>query len=117
MVRTYGDTRNASYTTAATLKEAGIPFAFQSGYEGYVPKTRIVTYEASVAAANGLSAADALAAMTINAAHILGIDKRVGSLEVGKDADIVLFDGDPLEYITHVCGVIVNGAIVSETCR
>ena len=79
-----------------------IPFALQSGYEGYVPKTRVVLFEAALAAANGLTSAEALAAITIDAARILGIDERVGSLEPGKDGDLALFDGDPFEYTTHV---------------
>lgn len=114
MVRTYGATQNASFTTAAKLHEAGIPFAFQSGYEGYVPKTRIVLYEAAVATAYGLPRVAALEALTINPARILGIADHVGSLEEGKDADIVLYDGDPFEYTTHVTGVIIDGKVVKE---
>ncbi|MDZ7714649.1 MAG: amidohydrolase family protein [Balneolaceae bacterium] len=111
-VRTYGGTQNASFETAGKLAEAGIPFAFQSGYEGYVPKTRIILFEAAIAVANGLSRVDALKALTIDAAKILGIDNRVGSLTKGKDADIVLYDGDPFEYTTHVTNVIIDGKVV-----
>ncbi len=114
MVRTYGDTQNASFTTAAKLHEADIPFAFQSGFESYVPKTRIVLYEAGVASAYGLPREAALNALTKSPSQILGIDKRVGSLQEGKDADIVLFDGDPLEYTTHIRSVIVDGKVVKE---
>ncbi len=114
MVRTYGATENASFTTAAKLHEAGIPFAFQSGFESYVPKTRIVLFEAGIAVAYGLPREAALEAMTSSPARILGIDDRVGSLAEGKDADIVLFDGDPFEYTTKVQGVIVDGEIVGE---
>ncbi|MEP0823742.1 MAG: amidohydrolase family protein [Ignavibacterium sp.] len=117
MVRTGDETKNASFTTAAKLRDAGIRFAIQSGYEGYVPKVRVVLFEAAVAAANGLSFEDALRSVTIDAARILGVEARVGSLERGKDADVVLFDGDPFEYTTRTCAVIINGAIVSETCR
>ena len=117
MVRPNGDTRNVSMETAAMLKAAGIPFALQSGFEGYVPKTRVVLFEAALAAANGLSFDDALAAITINAARIIGVDNRVGSLEPGKDGDVVVFDGDPFEYTTHVCGVVINGTVVSEKCH
>ncbi|MBD3617135.1 MAG: amidohydrolase family protein [Gracilimonas sp.] len=109
MIRPGGDAKNASLETAAKLYEAGIPIAFQSGYEGYVPKTRVVHYEAGVAAANGLGKDNALKVLTIDAAKLLGIDNRVGSLERGKDADLVMFNGDPLEYITNVTGVIING--------
>jgi imidazolonepropionase-like amidohydrolase len=117
MIRPVGDARNSSMETAAKLRAAGIPFAIQSGHEGYVPKVRVVLFEAAIAMANGLTREQALASITIDAAKIIGVDKRVGSLEAGKDADIVLFDGDPFEYTTHVCGVIINGQIVSETCR
>ena len=111
MIRTFGDSKNASMETASKLYETGIPFAFQSGYEGYVPKTRVILFEAAVAVANGLDRQQALRALTINAAKLLGIDKRVGSLEKGKDADLVLFDGDPFEYTSQVTGVIINGNI------
>ncbi len=112
MVRPFGETKNASFETAAKLKEAGIPFAFQSSYEGYVPKTRISRYEAAIAAAHGLGLENALYASTMGAARILGVDGRVGSLERGKDADIVLFDGDPFEYLTRVNAVIIDGKVV-----
>lgn len=112
MIRTYGDSKNATFETAGKLYEAGIPIAFQSGYEGYVPKTRVISYEAGVAAANGLGKENALKVLTIDAAKLLGIDSRVGSLEAGKDADIAMFNGDPLEYITNVTGVIINGVKV-----
>lgn len=109
MIRPGGDAKNASMETAAKLYEAGIPIAFQSGYEGYVPKTRVVHFEAGVAAANGLGKENALKILTIDAAKMLGIDHRVGSLEQGKDADLVMYNGDPLEYITNITGVIING--------
>ncbi|MCB0291122.1 MAG: amidohydrolase family protein [Calditrichaeota bacterium] len=114
MARPRGDSRNLSLETAAKLHQAGIPFAFQSGYESYVPKTRVVLFEAAIAAANGLAREDALAALTINSAKILGIDRRVGSLEKGKDADLVIFGGDPFEYTTHVCTVMVDGEVVVQ---
>lgn len=112
-----GATQNASLETPAKLQEAGIPFAFQSGYEAYVPKTRVILFEAAIAAANGLSFEDTLAALTIEPAKILGLDNRVGSLEEGKDADLAIFDGDPFEYTSHVCAVVIDGRLVSETCR
>jgi imidazolonepropionase-like amidohydrolase len=112
MIRPFGEAKNSSFETAAMLYEAGIPVAFQSGYEGYVPKSRVVRYEAAIAAANGLGMENALRSITLGAAEILGIDSRVGSLERGKDADIVLFDGDPFEYLTNVENVIINGELV-----
>ena len=117
MFRAGGETESLSLETASKLKKAGISFALQSGYEIYVPKTRVVLFEAATAAANGLSQKDALAAVTIDAARILGIDNRVGSIEKGKDADLAMFDGDPFEYTTHCTGTIINGRIVSEIVR
>ena len=109
--------RNGSFETAARLAEAGIPFAIQTGFEDYVPKTRVLLWEAAIAAANGLGPERALEAVTLGAAHILGIDGRVGSIEVGKDADLALFDGDPFEYTTHICGVIIESEVLSRECR
>lgn len=117
MARPYGEQENLSLETAALLKKAGIPVALQSGYEGYVPKTRVVLLEAAMAAANGLTFDDALALVTIDAAKLLGIDNRVGSIEPGKDADLALFDGDPFEFSTHVTGVVIDGVVVSEEVR
>lgn len=117
MARPFGDLENMTFTLAAQLHKAGIPFAFQSGYEAYVPKTRVVHFEAAMAAAYGLSQKQALAACTINAARILGLDDRIGSLEKGKDADLVLFNGDPLETTTRTTRVIIDGKVVSGKGR
>jgi imidazolonepropionase-like amidohydrolase len=117
MVRQYGEYENASFTTGAVLKAAGIPFAYQSGYEGYVPKTRVVLFEAGVAAANGLAWNDALASITIDAARVIGLGNRIGSLEVGKDGDVALFDGDPFEYASHAVGVVIDGKPVSTAAQ
>jgi len=117
MYRSGDDAENLSFETASTLRKAGIRVALQSGFEAYVPKSRIVLFEAAIAAANGLSFDEALATITIDAARILGIDNRVGSLEVGKDGDVALYDGDPFEYTTHATGVVVEGQVVSETVQ
>ena len=117
MYRAGGETENLSMETASKLKAAGIPTAMQSGYETYVPKTRVVLFEAGAAAANGLSMRDALATVTIDAARILGVENRIGSIAVGKDADLAMYDGDPFEYTTHCTGTIINGQLVSEVIR
>ncbi|MGC4050697.1 MAG: amidohydrolase family protein [Paludibaculum sp.] len=117
MQRSSGDAENLSMETAGKLAAAGVPFALQSGFEGYVPKTRVVLWEAALAAANGLAADKALGSITIDAARLLGVEKRVGSLEAGKDADVALYDGDPFEYTTHCVGVLIDGKVVSETAR
>ena len=117
MARMNGQLENASFETAARLRAAGIDIALQSGYEGYVPKTRVVLFEAGIAAANGLSFEEALRAITIDAARIIGVDGRVGSIAVGKDGDLALYDGDPFEYTTHCTATVINGAVVHDSPR
>ncbi|MEE3199385.1 MAG: amidohydrolase family protein [Planctomycetota bacterium] len=117
MARFNGELENASFETASLLKKAGIRVTIQSGYESYVPKTRVVLFEAAVAAANGLGLEGALELITSSAADVLGISKRVGSLAVGKDGDLALFDGDPFEYSTHCIGTIIEGQVVSDSRR
>ncbi|HZI19833.1 MAG TPA: amidohydrolase family protein [Pyrinomonadaceae bacterium] len=117
MYRASGEAENLSMETPALLRRAGVPFALQSGFEGYVPKTRVVLFEAAVAAAYGLSFEEALSAVTSDAARLLGVQDRVGSIEAGKDADLALFDGDPFEYTTHTTAVVINGRLVSEEAR
>ncbi|MCL4813856.1 MAG: amidohydrolase family protein [Vicinamibacteraceae bacterium] len=117
MMRAGGDAENMTMEAAALLRKQGIPVALQSGFEGYVPKTRVVLFEAAAAAAYGLTFEQALAAITIDAARLLGVDDRVGSLAAGKDGDLVLFDGDPFEYTSHVTGVVIDGQVVSEARR
>lgn len=113
MQRASGETENISFETAAHLQAKGIPFALQSGFEAYVPKTRVILFEAGIAAANGLTFDQALASITINSARMIGVANRVGSLEAGKDGDVAMYDGDPFEYTTHCVGTVIEGKIVS----
>ena len=117
MARNGGDMVNMTRESAALLTAAGIPVSIETGYEGYVPKTRILLFEAAQAIPYGLSFNDALKAITINPAKLLGLEKRVGTLEKGKDADIVLYNGDPFEYLTKVCMVFIEGEPVSDNCK
>lgn len=118
MARASGDMLNMTMENAAILTKAGIPVSIESGFEGYVPKTRIVLFEAAAAIRYGLSYEDALKAITINPAKLLGLDKQIGSIEKGKDADLVLFNGDPFEYTTKPCMVIIDGKVeVQNQCQ
>lgn len=117
MARNGGDMVNMTRESAALLTAAGIPVSIETGYEGYVPKTRILLFEAAQAVPYGLSFNDALKAITINPAKLLGLEKRIGTIEKGKDADIVLYNGDPFEYLTKVCMVFINGELVSDNCK
>ena len=112
-----GETENISFETAATLRAKGIPVALQSGFEGYVPKTRVALFEAAIASANGLTTEQALATITSDAATILGVADRIGSLRPGLDGDVAIFDGDPFEYATHCTAVVIDGRVVSEEPR
>jgi imidazolonepropionase-like amidohydrolase len=108
------ETFNTTLNNAALLANRGIPLAITSGFEAYVPKTRVPLFEAALAMANGLGSDRALRAITLDAARILKIDNDRGSLEPGKVADIVLFDGDPFEYTTHVTHVVLDGKVVFD---
>ncbi|MBK7558337.1 MAG: amidohydrolase family protein [Chitinophagaceae bacterium] len=117
MARNGGDMVNMNMESASLLTKAGITVSIETGYEGYVPKTRILLFEAAQAMVFGLGFDDALKAITLNPARLLGIADKVGSIEKGKDADLVLFNGDPFEYLSKVCGVMIDGVMVKEDCR
>ncbi len=106
------ETYHSYLGNAASLADANIPLAITSGGEGYVPKTRVARFEAAIAAVHGLGFERALASVSLDAAKLLRIDDRYGSLQAAKVADLVLFDGDPFEYATHVTHVIVDGRVV-----
>jgi imidazolonepropionase-like amidohydrolase len=106
------ETLNSQLCNAAVLADHKIPLAIGTGFEGYVPKTRVLRYEAAMAMVNGLGRERALAAATLDAARILGVDDRVGSIEPGKVADLVLYDGDPFEHTSHVTYTIQDGRVV-----
>jgi len=94
------------FTNAKTLHDAGIPFAIQTTD---AHNTRSLPYHAASAAAFGLPKEEALKAVTIYPASIWGVADRLGSLEVGKNATVIVTDGDPLEIRTNVRRVFING--------
>lgn len=73
--------------------------------------------EAAYAVGGGLDEQIALEAITINPAEMLGVADRVGSLQVGKDADIIILDGHPLHYRAFVETTIVNGKVLYEKSK
>ena len=109
MSRTRGDLENGTMELAKLLAAADVPFAMQSGFEAYVPKTRVVLWEAGISVMHGLAYDKAMRALTVDAARMCGVEDRVGTLEAGKDADLALFDGDPFEYTSHCLGVVIDG--------
>lgn len=74
----------------------------------------LLLLSAAVAVKEGMSYKEALKALTINPAKSLGLDHRIGSLKKGKDADLVIFDGDPLKSMSKVMMTIIDGEIVYE---
>jgi imidazolonepropionase-like amidohydrolase len=108
------ETYHSYLGNAAALADRHIPLAIGTGFEGYVPKTRVLRHEAAIAMVNGLGFDRALKAVTLDAARLLGIADRYGSLEVGKAADLVLYDGDPFEHSTHVLNTVIGGRVVFD---
>lgn len=103
-----------SYAAAGRLAEAGVKFAFGTG--GY-QNIRLLPYNAAISVAWGLSRDEAIKALTINAAEILGVADRVGSIEPGKLANLVVAKGDPLEIRTQITHVFINGRNVGIDTR
>jgi imidazolonepropionase-like amidohydrolase len=91
---------DAPFKLASQLDEAGVLFAFQMDGDMEPIQNRNLAFAAGVAIANGLEKEAALEAITINAAKILGIDNRTGSLEVGKEANFIVTDGDLFDIRT-----------------
>jgi imidazolonepropionase-like amidohydrolase len=101
-----------SFKTAGVLAEAGVKIALMSDHP--VIPTKNATIYAALAIKGGLEKTEALKAITINPAEILGVADRVGSIEPGKDADLIIFDGNPLDINTNIINVYVNGKRVEN---
>ena len=101
------ENQGVSLENAARLQRAGVLVAIAGDRTGhYARQTR---YNAGIAVTNGLPMNEALKAITINPATIYGVADRFGSLEVGKDGDLVIWDGDPFEPMTQPVAVVVRG--------
>jgi len=100
------------YKTPAALQKAGVLFALNDTHDE--SRYRNLSFNAGTAATYGLTKEQALQAITLNAAKILGVDNRTGSLEVGKDANIVICDGDILDMkSSNVSAAFIQGRQVS----
>ena len=109
------DAYDALYETAAKLQEAGVRFCISTGDPG--PEVRNLAQYAGMAAAFGLSKADALKAVTLYPAQILNVADRLGSIEVGKMANLVVTDGDLLEIRSHIRYLLIDGRPVVLSSR
>lgn len=112
-IRNKIETQNSDFKTAGILHNEGIKVAITTDH----PVTRIQDLPicAGFAAREGLGIEEGLKAITINAAEICNVANRVGSIEVGKDADIAIFDGNPMEVFTKTIYTIVNGEVVYKS--
>lgn len=100
----------SDFRTAGMLKKAGVKIALTTDHP--VSRIQYLPMCAALAAREGLGEEAALRAITIDAAKICRVDSRVGSLKVGKDADIVIYSGSPLEIASKAIYTIINGQIV-----
>ncbi len=107
----------ATLKGAARLDEAGVMVAFQPQNDGPAHYARTITQIAGNAVANGMKWDHALAAITRNPAQIWGIADSYGTLEPGKDADVVIWDGDPLEVTSAPSAVFIKGDAIPMTSR
>ncbi len=95
-----------AFARPAELHKAGVRFALSNND---IQHLRLLPYHAGTAAAFGLPKDEALKAITLYPAQILGVDKLIGSIEVGKAANLIVTDGDPLEYRTKIKHMFING--------
>ena len=104
------DAYDMIFSNAKTLYDNGIRFSIQSGD---AHNARNLPYHAAMCAAFGLPKDVALKAITIFPAEIFGVADRIGSLEPGKIANVIVTDGDPLEIVTHVRRLFIGGEDIS----
>ena len=104
--------RDKDLKRAGRMAKSGIKLAFAS----LAPKTDLCDLRTSaiLAAKYGLDKETALKSLTINAAEILGVADRLGSISEGKDADLVILNGDPLQLTSSIEVVLINGNIVYQ---
>jgi imidazolonepropionase-like amidohydrolase len=112
--RREADAYDAAFTNAAALQRAGVRFAIVSDD---AHNARNLAHEAAMARAFGLPAEAALRAVTLSPAQIFGLDARLGSLEVGKQADVIVADGDVMDARRRIVHVFIGGVEQSLTTR
>lgn len=98
------------FKTAGVLRSAGVLVALTTDHP--VSRIQYLPLCAALAAKEGWNQLDALRAITIDAARICRVDHRLGSLRVGKDADLAVYDGNPLEVASTVRATVINGRVV-----
>lgn len=107
------EVQNMDFKTAGILHKAGVKVAITTDHP--VSLIQCLPLCAGIAAKEGLGIEEGLRAITINPAEICRVASRVGSIEVGKDADIAIFDGNPMEIFTNCLYTIIDGNIVYKS--
>jgi imidazolonepropionase-like amidohydrolase len=115
--RRAGDDYDAPFTLAERLRAAGVTFCIAGGGRHATENARNLPYQAAQAVAFGLPPDEALRAITLSPAKILGVADRVGSLEAGKDATLFIADGDILDTPTHIEKAWIGGREVDLSDR
>ena len=100
----------SDFKTAGILKKTGVTVAITTDHP--VSRIQYLPLCAALAAKEGLGEYEALKAITIDAAKICGVDNRLGSIKIGKDADFVIFEGSPFDIFSRVFVTIIDGKIV-----
>lgn len=113
--RTKEEVACSDFKTPGILHNAGVPVALTTDHP--VSRIQYLPLCAALAAKEGWSEQAALRSITIDAAKICRVDHRLGSLRVGKDADLVILDGNPLEIVSSVITTIIDGSIVWEKSK
>ena len=103
------------FEAPAKMQQAGMKFCVSTGHNG--EEVRDLPYQAGIAGAFGLSKDDALKSVTLYPAQILGVDDKIGSIDVGKIANIVVADGDILEPRTNIKYLFIGGRMLPLTSR
>lgn len=111
------DEYDRAYTLAARLHKAGVKFCISGTERSKTWNARNLPYQAATAAAFGLPVDEAIRAITLSPAEIFGVDDRIGSLTVGKDASLIVTDGNPLEIRTDVVMAYLQGRKVDLSNR
>jgi imidazolonepropionase-like amidohydrolase len=111
------DDYDGAWSSAAKLQKAGVRFCIASNGRGAETNERNVGYEAGLAAGYGLPKEEALKAVTIYPAQILGVSDRLGSLETGKAATLIVTNGDPLDFPTQVEAAFIDGRKIDLSNR
>jgi imidazolonepropionase-like amidohydrolase len=111
------DDYDSAWSSAAKLQQAGVRFCIASNGRGAETNERNIGYEAGLAAGYGLPKEEALKAVTIYPAEILGVADRLGSLETGKAATLIVTNGDPLDFPTQVEMAFIDGRKIDLSNR